>query len=82
MTTIVRGRTPIDDGGLARLVSDFEAQYERKYGKGSAFREAGIEMTMFRLTARGLIDRPQPGASGPGRCRRRARQDRAAADLR
>jgi len=59
VTTIVRGRTPIDEGGLAQLVSDFEAQYERKYGKGSAFREAGIEMTMFRLTARGLIDRPQ-----------------------
>ena len=44
---------------MTQLVSDFEAQYERKYGKGSAFREAGIEMTMFRLTARGLIDRPR-----------------------
>jgi N-methylhydantoinase A len=32
--------------------------YERKYGKGSAFREAGIEMTQFRLTARGLLDHP------------------------
>jgi N-methylhydantoinase A len=59
VTTMVRGRTPLDAGGLAQLVSDFEAQYERKYGKGSAFREAGIEMTMFRLTARGLIDRPR-----------------------
>ena len=59
VTTIVRGRTPLDEGGLAQLVSDFEAQYERKYGRGSAFREAGIEMTMFRLTARGLIDRPR-----------------------
>jgi N-methylhydantoinase A len=59
VTTIVRGRTPFDERGLAQLVSDFEAQYERKYGKGSAFREAGIEMTMFRLTARGLIDRPR-----------------------
>jgi N-methylhydantoinase A len=59
VTTMVRSRTPLDEGGLAQLVSDFEAQYERKYGKGSAFREAGIEMTMFRLTARGLIDRPR-----------------------
>lgn len=59
VTTIVRGHTPLDEGGLAQLVSDFEAQYERKHGKGSAFREAGIEMTMFRLTARGLIDRPR-----------------------
>jgi N-methylhydantoinase A len=59
VTTIVRGHTPLDEGGLAQLVADFEAQYERKYGTGSAFREAGIEMTMFRLTARGLIDRPR-----------------------
>jgi N-methylhydantoinase A len=57
VTTIVRGRTPLDEAALTQLVSDFEAQYERKYGKGSAFREAGIEMTMFRLTARGLIER-------------------------
>ena len=70
VTTIVRGRTPLDEGGLAQLVSDFEAQYERKYGKGSAFREAGIEMTMFRLTARGLIDRPrlEPLPLGRDRC--------------
>ena len=59
VTTIVHGRTPMDDESLIQLVADFETQYERKYGKGSAFREAGIEMTMFRLTARGLIDRPR-----------------------
>jgi len=41
-----------------RLVDDFEALYERKYGAGSAYREAGIEMTLFRLTARGLMARP------------------------
>ena len=59
VTTMVRSSTPLDEAGLDQLVADFEAQYERKYGKGSAFREAGIEMTMFRLTARGLIDRPR-----------------------
>jgi N-methylhydantoinase A len=59
VTTIVRSPAPLDDAGVHQLVADFEAQYERKYGKGSAFREAGIEMTMFRLTARGLIDRPR-----------------------
>jgi N-methylhydantoinase A len=59
VTTMIRGRTPLDEASLAQLISDFEAQYERKYGKGSAFREAGIEMTNFRLTARGLIDRPR-----------------------
>ena len=59
VTTAVRGRTPLEEAGLAQLVADFEAQYERKYGKGSAFREAGIEITNLRLTARGLIDRPR-----------------------
>jgi N-methylhydantoinase A len=59
VTTMVRGCTPLDEAALNQLVVDFEAQYERKYGKGSAFREAGIEMTMFRLTARGLMDRPR-----------------------
>jgi N-methylhydantoinase A len=59
VTTVIRSRTPLDDVGVAQLVTDFEVQYERKYGKGSAFREAGMEMTMFRLTARGLIERPK-----------------------
>src|SRR5262249_16408378 len=59
VTTIVRGRTPFDDRSVCQLISDFEAQYERKHGKGSAFREAGVEMTMFRLTARGLLERPK-----------------------
>ena len=59
VTTTVRGATPLDETGATKLVADFEALYERKYGKGSAFREAGIEMTMFRLTARGLFERPR-----------------------
>jgi len=59
VTTNVRAHTPLDEDGVVQLVADFEAQYERKYGRGSAFREAGIEMTMFRLTARGLIERPR-----------------------
>jgi N-methylhydantoinase A len=59
VTTPVRASAPISEDGLAQLVSDFEALYERKYGKGSAFREAGMEMTMFRLTARGLMERPK-----------------------
>lgn len=59
VTTMVRAPTPLDQRGLARLVDDFEALYERKYGAGSAYREAGIEMTMFRLTARGLMTRPK-----------------------
>lgn len=57
--TPVRGATPLDPAGLQQLVADFEALYEQRYGKGSAYREAGTEMTMFRLTARGLMPRPR-----------------------
>lgn len=59
VTTPVRGTGPMDQAALRAVVDDFETLYERKYGKGSAFREAGIEMTLFRLTARGLLDRPK-----------------------
>ncbi|HJN60923.1 MAG TPA: hydantoinase/oxoprolinase family protein, partial [Alphaproteobacteria bacterium] len=59
VTTPVRGVTPVDEASLAALTDDFEALYERKYGKGSAYRAAGMEMTMFRLTARGLMTRPE-----------------------
>jgi N-methylhydantoinase A len=58
VTTPLRAASPVTAEGLAALVNDFEALYERKYGKGSAFREAGIEMTMFRLSARGVMTRP------------------------
>ncbi|HWK59955.1 MAG TPA: hydantoinase/oxoprolinase family protein [Eoetvoesiella sp.] len=59
LTTPVRASIPLDDQGLAMLISDFEALYERKFGKGSAYREAGIEMKLFRLTARGLLQKPE-----------------------
>lgn len=59
VTTPVRAAAPLDAAGLAALVDDFESLYERKFGKGSAYREAGIEMTMFRLTASGRMQRPQ-----------------------
>ena len=59
VTTQVAGGGPMDDDAVDRLVADFEALYERKFGKGSAYRAAGTEMTMFRLSARGLVERPR-----------------------
>lgn len=50
---------PLDDAALARLATTFEALYEQRYGRGSAYREAGIEITGLRVTARGLLERPQ-----------------------
>ena len=75
--TPVRAATPLDESGLEQLVNDFEALYENRYGKGSAYRDAGIEMTRFRLSAAGRIERPEfsaaplgdsdPGAAFTGR---------------
>ena len=59
VTTPVQGGGPMTDDAVAGLVADFEALYERKFGKGSAYRAAGMEMTMFRLSARGLVERPR-----------------------
>lgn len=58
VTTPLRVDGALDAAALETLCDDFEALYERKYGKGSAYRDAGMEMTMFRLTARGLTERP------------------------
>ena len=58
MTTPLREGGPVTQATAERLIDDFEMLYERRYGKGSAYREAGMEMTVFRLTARGLLERP------------------------
>ena len=63
LTTPIRGQLPLNEESLKNLADDFEASYERKYGKGSAYREAGIEMTQFRLTARGLMKHPDASPS-------------------
>lgn len=71
IVTPVRAATPLNEEGLEQLANDFETLYENRYGKGSAYRDAGIEMTRFRLSAAGGIERPefsaQPlGDSDPG----------------
>lgn len=58
VTTPVAGDAPLDKKLLSQVVDDFEALYERKYGRGSAYREAGIELTRFGISARGVMPRP------------------------
>jgi N-methylhydantoinase A len=48
------------------VVEDFERLYEQRYGKGSAYRDAGMEMTQFRVTAKGIMDRPALTETFPG----------------
>lgn len=55
---------PLDAGvitaaSLADLAERFEQTYEQTYGKGAAFREAGIELTNVRLEAFGKARRPE-----------------------
>ena len=58
VTTPVRDSGPLDDSAIERLIGHFESLYERKFGKGSSYRGAGVEMTLIRLTARGFITPP------------------------
>jgi N-methylhydantoinase A len=43
---------------LAALQNDFVDKYERTHGKGSAFTGAGTEIGLFRVFARGRMERP------------------------
>jgi N-methylhydantoinase A len=56
--TPLRGGLPVTAESAASLVEDFERLYEKRYGRGSAFRAAGIELVRFRLQAIGLMVRP------------------------
>jgi N-methylhydantoinase A len=50
---------PLCDADVALQIEAFERLYEQRYGKGSAYREAGVELTQFRVTGRGLLRRPE-----------------------
>ena len=41
----------VDQAGMDALIARFTDRYERIYGEGSAYPEAGVEITTFRLTA-------------------------------
>jgi N-methylhydantoinase A len=75
VSTPMRGGRPVTAATLEALQSDFEDLYERRYGRGSSYRAAGIELVTFRLKARGLMSRPklEPvmlGSSDPCRAER------------
>jgi N-methylhydantoinase A len=60
--------TPIPPGAitadvLRNVIEEFERAYEGNYGRGSAFREAGVETTIFRVEAIGQTYKPKPKLS-------------------
>jgi N-methylhydantoinase A len=59
VTTPLRGGLPLSAAAAQAVLEDFERLYEMRYGRGSAFRAAGIELVSFRLKASGLMTRPE-----------------------
>jgi N-methylhydantoinase A len=59
VSTPLRDGLPVTAYTLDILQSDFEALYERRYGAGSSYRAAGIELVTFRLKAHGMMLRPR-----------------------
>ncbi len=52
------GVSPITEKDMAQLDSQFDALYEKAYGQGSGYAEAGKEITTFRVDAVGQLRRP------------------------
>ncbi len=44
----------VDEAGLKKIAADFEAEYERLFGKGAALRDAGIELVNYGVDAVGV----------------------------
>ena len=66
------GTSEIDDAAMEHLYALFDELYERAYGQGSAYREAGKEIITFRVSAVGELRKPalerapvRPSDSGP-----------------
>jgi N-methylhydantoinase A len=66
LTVPVLDDGPITEQSLERTVELFERLYEEKYGKESAYREAGIELVSFRLRGSGHVQKPDFRVEGPG----------------
>jgi len=53
------GNGVITDGDMEDLSNRFDALYEKAFGQGSGYREAGKEILTFRMTATGLLKKPE-----------------------
>ena len=56
----------LDDAALEGTLALFQHLYEEKYGRESAYREAGVELVSFRLRGSGVVRKPElrPEATG------------------
>lgn len=53
------------DADSDAIVAAFEVAYEQRYGKGSGFAPAGIEIIRLRVHAAGLVPRPRLARADP-----------------
>jgi N-methylhydantoinase A len=53
------GTGEISADSMEQLYNRFDLLYEKAYGQGSAYREAGREIIIFRVTAVGELQRPK-----------------------
>jgi len=53
----------LDDADMEALIDRFDAEYERLYGRGTGFRDAGIEVTTCRVHAYGTVSRLEIGTA-------------------
>lgn len=47
-----------DEASLAALPAVFEREYERLFGRGSALKDAGVELVNYGVEAIGVVDKP------------------------
>jgi N-methylhydantoinase A len=62
--------TPVQNGDLtdqdvATIASDFEALYERQFGAGTGFKDAGFQFITYRVTATGQLGAKPPLPAAP-----------------
>lgn len=71
-TPVPNGR--LDAAAIADVIDEFERRYEALYGRGSAFREAGIELETYHVTATTAVGttaiRERPAEEGAERAAR------------
>ena len=48
----------IDEAGLARMLVEFETEYERLFGRGAALKDAGIEFVNYGVNSVGVVPPP------------------------
>lgn len=53
------GRSFLEENDMEELYVRFDELYEKAYGKGSGYREAGKEILTFRVKAVGVLEKPR-----------------------